>query len=420
MSKVHMSVLMLSMVSVVLIRYMQKDHKPDPQKTFIGSAKVYPTSTLSPLPRDFPMSRDNQRTPSTVEITPFSVHQVPATPGLTETPYFTVSGELARNVALVRDYKPLPELESELFELCKAYEQLYRGREISLICVPTMFPLTQLVDTKSYTSGDLYPGVEEEIAEVIEKRPWDLAEFRWVERALRFLNLLAMKWEIVDAGRYFYRNSPTPSDPLLLHQYQLRQMWVFPMETIWLACQVCAPPLVNKLPVETVELGQRLQRKTVELIRIVASWNFNVNFQTHKNINPDICLPSEEERLFTSTKRKIAVNPHLLSAMGYSLHCSPEFPEVVKSVGQPTIENAARNHKSRPPNHRNEILTRQNKQKEVGFHLLELPHVLLACLERGLMRENMQFRENLASFERLFRVFDMRMTEFLMEKGREK
>ena len=173
-----------------------------------------------------------------------------------DAPFFTVSGELAKNVSFVRKYKPLAELEEELFILCRDYEELFFSRGVTLACVTAMFPLMQV--TKR---GDTTDRLEVEVEEVILKHPCELADYRWVERAISFLNLLCMKWELIEPSLYSYRNTPVPSNSVLLHQYKLRQVWVFTMETIWFACAADKRPLRNRFPRETIELACKFQAR---------------------------------------------------------------------------------------------------------------------------------------------------------------
>jgi len=48
------------------------------------------------------------------------------------------------------------------------------------------------------------------------------------------------------------------------------------------------------------------------------------------------------------------------------------------------------------------------------FHLLELPSVLLSCLEREAFRENVKLQELLKAYEKLYRVLDCLMVHHLV------
>ena len=394
-------------------------------RVFVQSFSCVPAShphrDVQVVPLAEPQPRESLASPGFLPIarisegTPLSTRGVESLPTQTDGQFFTISGELNRNVSLIRLYKPLAELEDELFNLCKEFAEEFHWGEISLESVEVMYPVAQLIDTDLYENREEWSGLEEEIVGIIEENDGKLVSYRWIERVVRFLNMLSMKWELVDTSRYRYRNVPVPSDPLRLHQYKLRQVWVFPMEILWMACKVSDSPLREKLSAEVVELGQLLRVKTVELIRRVVSLNFQVNFKHYPSVSRDLGMLSEEERLFHSRHHKSQVDPHLMSTMGLSY---PDLTEVIRAVGQPTLENAARQLKAKLPTSRNDILLRHGKQREVGVHLLELPHILLKCLERGEKKGNLELKEKLQEYERVFRVFDMQITAFLMLQRR--
>ena len=328
-----------------------------------------------------------------------------------EEQYFSVSGELAKNVAFVRKYKPVAELEAELFALCRDYESLLMDRGVTLVCVTSMFPMTQVMDR-----GESTVRMHDEVETLILNQPWKLADYHWIERAVHFINLLSMKWELVNPSLYSYRNTPVPSNPVLLHQYKLRQVWVFTMETIWFACAATKKPLRNRLPRETVDLACQFQAKTLELIRFVASLNFGMNYKLYPSVSHNLGLLNEEERLHFTQKLPSQPPPHLtnLSAMGKFIQKDEDLGEVVKAMGQSTLVRGALRMAARTDHGRETEEMRQIKSKEVGFHLLELPSVLLSCLEREAFRENVKLQEQLKAYEKLYRVLDCLMVHRLV------
>jgi hypothetical protein len=328
-----------------------------------------------------------------------------------EEEFFSVSGELAKNTSFVRKYKPLAELEEELFGICRDYEGTFVNRGVTLACVTTMFPLMQVTNRGSTTEQ-----LEAEVEEVILKQPWELADYRWVERVISFLNLLCMKWELIEPSLYSYRNTPVPSDPVLLQQYKLRQVWVFTMETIWFACAADKRPLRNRLPREVVELARKFQANTLELIRMIASLNFRVNYKLHPSISHDLCLLNEEERLHFTHKLPSASAAHLvpLSTMGKHVQMDADMDKVVRAMGQSALVNGALGKTAKAEYGREAEELRQVKSKEVGFHLLELPNMLLACLEREAFRDNLKLKEYLIAYEKLYRVLDCQMIHSLI------
>lgn len=373
---------------------------PHPFTRKLTSASVRPRTVTQPdLSQSQPITR-------TVEVTPPSTRELISSRAYEQVS--TVSGELSKHVALVRLYKPLTDLEIELFELGKAYKSLFYQRELTLSSLQTMFPLTQLLELQD--ARDQYPCIEAEIAAIIEKCPWELADYRWVQRTIGFVNVLAMKWDLVDAHKYRYRNTPMPIDPIAMQQYRLRQSWAFTVETIWFACKATSEPLRSKLTLEMVELAKMLQIKTLELVRFVASLNYGVNYDLHPDIQRDLGLNNEEERLYSLKQRPIKETTQLERE---AQDQQEEIPEIVRALGQLVVENANRRRKARLPATRDAKKSRYQKSQEVGFHLLELPHILLTCLERDAFRANVKLRALLIAYEQLFRVFDGQITAWL-------
>ena len=144
----------------------------------------------------------------------------------------------------------------------------------------------------------------------------------------------------------------------------------------------------------------------MELIKIIVALNFEVNFKQHGNIERDLGMLNEEERIYSAMQHKAKFEGHMVSTVGYNSQQGMDGGEIVRSIGQATLENAARDHKAYSPTSREAVSSRQIKASEKGFHLLVLPHVLFPCLDHGMHKANSVLRAKLAGYERLFRVFD--------------
>lgn len=334
--------------------------------------------------------------------------------------YYTVSGELGKNLAFVQQYKSLQELEIELFDLCRDYEAQFALRGVSLKCVRDMYHIAQLQDH----AEDLLRGESREICRELETsltaKPWTMGDYKWVERAFRFLNLLAMKWEVIDPNLYRYRNSLRPPvDPLQLHKYKIRQIWVFPLETLWFACSCTEPPLKKQIPTQLVALGKTLQSRTLELIRTIAGLNFRVNFKLNPNIKDYLGTKSEEEVLFHMRKRQIKPESHVptISAMGESIGRSGDLQDVAQAIGQQALERGLRHKKAKINPNKHELKRRRQKAREIGFHLLELPAVLCKCMEQEEHTTNVRLKAQITNYELVFRVFECQFLRLLEGYG---
>jgi hypothetical protein len=330
--------------------------------------------------------------------------------------YYTVSGELKKNLAFIQQYKSLQELEIELFELCKDYEAQFALRGVSLDCVRQMYHVAQLQEHADDLLREESKVICSELESSIAAKPWTMSDYKWVERAFRFLNLLTMKWELIDPNLYRYRNSLRPSpDPFQLHKYKMRQIWVFPLETLWFACSCTELPLRKQLPVQLIALGKTLQIRTLELIRTIAGLNFRVNFKLNPNIREYLGTKSEEEVLYHMRKKQMKPESQVptLSAMGERIRGAEDLQEVVKAVGQVALERGLRNKKAKIKPSKREMKLRHQKSREIGFHLLELPSVLCKCMEKEVHSTNVRLKAQLTDYEMVFRVFECHFLRLL-------
>jgi hypothetical protein len=146
---------------------------------------------------------------------------------------------------------------------------------------------------------------------------------------------------------------------------------------------------------------------------MIASLNFRVNYKLYPSISHDLCLLNEEERMhFTS---KLPSPPQIPpTTMGKHIQSDEDMAEVMRAMGQPTLVNGALGKVAKAAYGREAEELRQVKSKEVGFHLLELPNMLLACLEREAFRDNLKLKEYLIAYEKLYRVLDCQMIHSLI------
>jgi hypothetical protein len=135
-----------------------------------------------------------------------------------------------------------------------------------------------------------------------------------------------------------------------------------------------------------------------------------VNYDLHPAIQRDLGLNNEEERLYSLKQQPIKGATELERG---AQDLQEEIPEIVRVLGQLVVKNANRRRKARLPATRDAKKSRYQKSQEVGFHLLELPHILLTCLERDAFRANVKLRAMLIAYEQLFRVFDGQITAWL-------
>ena len=330
---------------------------------------------------------------------------------IAEEHYYTVSGELKKNLAFIQAYKSLPELEVELFDLCKEYQMQFTLRGVDLSSLKRMYPLTQLQNYRDDLRTSETLSLAEEVDKVLEQTPWALTDYKWIDRVFRFLNLLVMKWELIDANNYRYRNDTTvPTDPVRLHKYKMRQIWVFPLETVWLACIATDFPLRNKLPASLVSLARVVQLRSLELIRTVASLNHTVDYKLNPDIREFLGAKSEEEAIYHTKKRRIKPDSgQTLCAMGERVDRSEDFHEVIKAVGQPTMERGLRHKPAKIKPGKNEAKIRYERARQIGFHLLELPAVLCKCMEHDFHTVNLRLKSQLQNYDCIFRVFECQM-----------
>ena len=335
--------------------------------------------------------------------------------------YFTVSGELRNNINFVQKFKTIQELEMELFEICRAYEEQFQGRGVDLQCLRQIFHISQLQSYRGSITNSEKLEVETEVEASLTDSPWALRDYKWIERVFHFLNLLVMKWELIDPNLYRYRNAIVPpTDPMQIHKYKKRQIWVFPIETVWFAIQCSESSLRNQLTPQLVALAKTLEINTLRLISVVASLNFKVNFELHRNIRDFLIVKSDEEMIYHIKAKygRRKCSEMSLNAMGESVFRTEDLHSVAMAVGQQPYERSKYNKPVKPKITSSELKLRYAKAKEIGFHLLELPSVLCRCMESEMHTTNANLRSQLSEYEKMFRSFEYHFTR-LVEKRKE-
>jgi hypothetical protein len=113
--------------------------------------------------------------------------------------------ELAKTSSYVQHTIQIEVLENLLFNLCKDYTVQLKSPRIMLDSIMTVYDLHQRLQIEPYLNEDEKNGLYEEVGDLAQRFPFALEEFLWIERAVNLINLLAIKWRVVDVKNYGYR-----------------------------------------------------------------------------------------------------------------------------------------------------------------------------------------------------------------------
>ena len=144
----------------------------------------------------------------------------------------------------------------------------------------------QKLSIEQYLTEQEKNSLYEDVTAATTAYPFALEEYIWIERAVNLLNILGMKWGILDARNYKFRKERnTYVDSVEKMTYINMLSSFFNMETLWFAHAARQPPLNMVLPRQVIYSGLDVQRQLLNLIKFMVNLNSNVSFETYFEIH---------------------------------------------------------------------------------------------------------------------------------------
>lgn len=318
--------------------------------------------------------------------------------------FHQVSGELAKNLAFLADNKPIVEIESDLYDLTREYKKIMGSPRIRLDSIRHIHHLMQMQEHFYDLAEPERRGLQRDIESLLKMYPWALNEYRWYLKLIGLMNILAVKWEIINPHRYAYRNMGLlPTNSVEATEHARRQTMAFTVDTLWLAVTCTMPPLCDQIDEDSQAFSGFLIGRFIGLSRYLMSLNYNADFYMYKSIKGFCGLNDHEAEVIRIRKKR---EKKQNKQKGFSVDGVHELklPQYAGLITSEHIERAKRGIK----------LTVSNKAKKmrvklsatVGFHLLELPANFCKCMNSKFDAVNLKLRDLLTEFEEMYRLFE--------------
>jgi len=318
--------------------------------------------------------------------------------------FHQVSGELIKNLAFLNDYKPLEEVESDLYDLTRDYKKTMGSPRIRLDSIRHIHHLMQMQEHFYEITEPDRRTLQRDIEALLSAYPWALNEYRWYLKLLGLINILAVKWELINPHRYAYRNlCPPPTNSIEASEHARRQTMVFTVDTLWLAVTCTMPPLCHQIDDTSQAFSGFTIARFISLARFLISLNYNADFFMYKSIKGFCGLTGYEQDVLKVRKKK---EREFGKQRGFSISGVPEFklPQYAGLISSEHIEKAKRGIK--PTINKAAKKTRVKLAGTIGFHVMDLPANFCKCMNTKFDAVNLKLRELLVNFEEAYRLFE--------------
>jgi hypothetical protein len=316
-----------------------------------------------------------------------------------------VSGELGKNLVFLNDYKPIEEVESDLYDLTKDYKRYMGSPKIRLDSIQHFHHLMQLQDSFADLSESGRRTLQRDSEAVLKRYPWAMNEYRWYSKFIGLINILAVKWELVNAHRYAYRNFDlSPSNSAEANKHARQQTMVFTIDTVWLAVTCNSPPLCYQFDESAQAYSGYLIGRLIQLVRYLLSLNYNADFFMHPSIKGFTGFNNIELEVIKIRKKR--KEKTMDKQRGFSISGAHELrlPQYAGLISSEHIERAKRGLK--PSVSKKARKARRKIAESIGFHLLELPANFCKCMNSKFDDVNLKLRDLLCDFEEAYRLFE--------------
>lgn len=327
----------------------------------------------------------------------------------TKPTFHQVSGELSKNLAFLADFKPLEELESDLYDITKDYKRAMGAPKIRLDSIRHFHHLMQMQEHFAEITKDEQNSLSKDIEALLNVYPWAMNEYRWYMKMIGLINILAVKWGLINPHRYAYRNlNEPPSNSIEASENSRRQTMAFTVDTLWLAVTCTLPPLFYKADETSQAFSGFVIARFIQLVRYLISLNFNADFCMYKNIRYYCGLSDYELEGIKVRKKKerIAIRQRGFSINGITKFNMPQYAGLISSEH---IEKAKRGIRQKVNGKAKKM--RVKLARTIGFHMLDLPANFCSCMNSRFDSVNLKLRGLLVEFEEAYRLFEYSITK---------